>query len=272
MKGCVVMLKQDKHIHTPFCPHGSQDALQDYVEKAIKSGFTEISFTEHAPLPPGFVDPTPEQDSGMKLELLEDYFHAISTIKHQYQNDITILCGLEVDFIEGFEQQTKDFLTTYGSQLDDAILSVHFLRHKNTYTCLDFSAEVFSQFALEVGSYQAVYDLYYATVEKSILADLGPYRPKRIGHPTLVHKFQLSFEETIDDTKQIEHILRLMKTHEWELDVNSAGLSKPDCLEPYPPYEMITFAKSLGVPLVFGSDAHTVKGLHQNFERIKERL
>ncbi|MEH7508191.1 histidinol phosphatase, partial [Priestia megaterium] len=28
-------MKVDKHIHTPFCPHGSPDSLHQYVEQAI---------------------------------------------------------------------------------------------------------------------------------------------------------------------------------------------------------------------------------------------
>lgn len=43
------MEKRDAHIHTPFCPHGSKDALKQYVEKALERGFTSITFTEHAP-------------------------------------------------------------------------------------------------------------------------------------------------------------------------------------------------------------------------------
>ncbi|WP_347862569.1 PHP domain-containing protein [Salimicrobium sp. PL1-032A] len=50
---------KDGHVHTPFCPHGSEDALKTYVEKAISLGYTSVTFTEHAPLPPGFQDPAP---------------------------------------------------------------------------------------------------------------------------------------------------------------------------------------------------------------------
>ena len=127
-------------------------------------------------------------------------------------------------------------------------------------------------FATRLGSTTRVYEHYYNTVEKSIVADLGPYKPKRIGHPTLVHKFQLAHKENINDTAMIQQVLRTMHTHNYELDVNSAGLVKEFCLEPYPPYPMITYAKSLGIPLVFGSDAHTIKGLHQQYDTIKELL
>ena len=59
-----------------------------------------------------------------------------------------------------------------------------------------------------------------------------------------------------------------MKTADYELDLNSAGLSKPFCKEPYPPLPFIEYAKSIELPLVFGSDAHVAKDLHQHYNII----
>ena len=117
-----------------------------------------------------------------------------------------------------------------------------------------------------------MYQLYYDTVKQSILADLGPYKPKRIGHPTLIHKFQLAHNETIDDHAQIHAVLQLMKEHHYELDFNSAGLSKTFCQEPYPNYEYAAYAKQLGIPIIFGSDAHTANDLHQHFQTLQQKL
>ncbi|MBT2582532.1 histidinol-phosphatase HisJ [Planococcus sp. ISL-109] len=256
-------MKRDGHTHTPFCPHGTSDPFRAYILKAIDNGFQEISFTEHAPLPFGFLDPTPEQDSGMKMAELPDYFAALEQAKDEFSGNLRIRAGLEVDFIQGFEQQTAHLLEQVGPQLDDAILSVHFLRYQDRWVCADFSAEVFMQLARDMGSVQAVYDLYYDTLEASIRADLGPFKPKRIGHVTLIHKFQHSHGETIDDDDRIRKILRMVKEQGYELDVNSAGLSKPDCLEFYPPEPYIDYARNLGIPLVFGSDAHKVADLHK---------
>ncbi len=150
--------------------------------------------------------------------------------------------------------------------MDDAILSVHFLKWENEYCCIDFSKEVFLEFARKVGSVEAVYDLYYETVRKSIDANLGRFKPIRIGHPTLIHKFQLAHGEKVDDTDKIKEILEIMKIKGYELDLNSAGLSKKDCQEPYPPLPMIEYARLIELPMVFGSDAHSVKDLHQYYE------
>lgn len=259
-------MKKDGHIHTPFCPHGTDDPFEQYIEKAIKENFTHITFTEHAPLPSSFLDPTPDKDSGMNPDFLNPYLDKLSHLKKQYEKDITIHIGLEVDYIVGFEEETRKFLNEVGPLLDDSILSVHFLKWHDTYCCIDFSKEVYLDFAQQVGSIEAMYDLYYDTVLKSIDADLGTYKPRRIGHPTLIHKFQLAHNKKIDDDKRIKEILTYMKNKEYELDVNSAGLSKSLCKEPYPSLPIIEFARSISLPLVFGSDAHCVKDLHQHYD------
>ena len=48
-----------------------------------------------------------------------------------YKGKIKINCGLEIDYIEGFESEIKETLNQIGSKLDDAILSVHFLKNKS---------------------------------------------------------------------------------------------------------------------------------------------
>ncbi|WP_033543304.1 histidinol-phosphatase HisJ [Planococcus sp. CAU13] len=260
-------MKRDAHIHSPYCPHGTKDSLNAYVEKALESGFTDISFTEHAPLPFSFEDTTPEKDSGMDLKTLSAYLEAVSEVKDRYKKDIRIRTGLEVDFIEGYEEETRKFLDVFGPMLDDSILSVHFLKLNGAYHCIDFSKEVFAEAARITGSVSDLYNCYYDTVEASVSADLGPFKPKRIGHPTLIHKFQLDHGEAIEDRLRIEKLFLLIAAGGCEIDLNSAGLSKPGCREPYPPEAYLPYAKSLGIPLVFGSDAHSVEGLHKHHEK-----
>lgn len=261
-------MKKDGHIHSPFCPHGTKDPFEKYIEKAIKENFSEITFTEHAPLPTNFADPTPNKDSGMIPKDITAYFETLQQLKQQYKEQIIIKVGLEVDYIVGYETETRALLDIAGPVLDDAILSVHFLKHNDTYTCIDFSNDVYLEFAKQVGGIEVLYNLYYDTVLQSIDANLGQFKPRRIGHPTLVRKFQLVHGEKIDDSQRIIEVLTKMKEKGYELDVNSAGLSKPFCKEPYPPMHMIEFARSISLPLIFGSDAHSVDDLHQHYDTI----
>lgn len=261
-------MKKDGHIHTHFCPHGTNDSFEQYIERAIELRFDEISFTEHAPLPAGFADTTPTKDSAITIEQLDDYFKKIEQLKRYYKNDIKINCGLEVDYIEGFETETKQFLNTYGHLLDDSILSVHFLKFNGEYDCVDYSPNLFEQMISKYGSIENIHNNYYRTVLKSVTSDLGKYKPKRIGHITLVNKFQKKFPLNKSFNSKIEEILQAIKTNNLELDYNGAGTAKPLCREPYPPTEIALKAKSYGIPLIYGSDAHQAKELGQGLEQV----
>jgi histidinol-phosphatase (PHP family) len=262
------MFKKDGHIHTHFCPHGTKDSFIEYIEKAISLGFEEISFTEHAPLPDGFIDTTPTQDSAMSFEQLQAYFAEIQIYKEKYKEKIKINCGLEVDYIEGFEREIREALNNIGSKLDDAILSVHFLKNGQKYDCLDYSPQHFQQMIHEYGSIEKVYQKYYDTVEASITSDLGKYKPKRIGHISLVHKFQNRYPFQGDDMPMLKQLLKLIKKQGYSLDYNGAGTAKPLCREPYPPNWVVIEAINLNIPLVYGSDAHQAKELGQGIEQM----
>lgn len=265
-------MKKDGHIHTPYCPHGTKDSFHLYIEQAIQSDFQAITFTEHAPLPLGFIDPTPNKDSGMSMNQLESYIFELQKLKKEYSQDIVISTGLEIDFIAEFEQSTASFLNTYGKYLDDSILSVHFLKYEDDYTCIDYSKSTFLEFIDRLGNPMSVYKLYYKTLVDSITSNLGNYKPKRIGHITLVHKFQHAFIEEVQDHEDIVALLNEIKHQQLELDVNSAGFAKPYCLESYPPLPYIMLAKEMEIPLVFGSDAHQAKDLHQFYNEISTLL
>ncbi|GGC93900.1 histidinol-phosphatase [Thalassobacillus devorans] len=265
-------MKIDGHIHTPYCPHGTSDPFKAYVEEALKQGYSSMSFTEHAPLPPSFLDPVPDKDSGMDLRLLERYIQDIEQIKKEYQKDIDILIGLEVDYIDGYEQETTEFLTRYGSRLDDSILSVHFLKGPDHYHCIDFSEAAFQHAIDDFGSLEKVYQAYFRTLEKSIQADLGPFKPGRIGHMTLVRKFHHHFPSPADWDAPISALLEKVKQGRYQLDYNAAGYFKPACLESYPPQRIARQAYQAGIELIYGSDAHKSTGIGQGFDRIDHTL
>ena len=262
------MLIADGHIHTPFCPHGSADCFEEYIEWFLKNQVDEISFTEHAPLPQGFIDTVPTKDSAMKLEQLIPYIEKIQKLKQKYQQQITINIGLEVDFIEGFEHETTKFLNEVGPLLDDSILSVHFIKYQQDYHCIDYSDEYFQKMTQLFGSVSAVYSKYYETVQQSIITNLGPYKPRRIGHITLARKFQLKFPVERSFLHEEEALLQLVKAYNLALDYNGAGVVKEFCKEPYPPNYLVEKAIQLGIPFVYGSDAHSVNGLGQGFKTL----
>ncbi|MFC0473238.1 histidinol-phosphatase HisJ [Halalkalibacter kiskunsagensis] len=263
-----MVIIHDGHVHSPYCPHGSKDSLHKYCEAAIENQIQGITFAEHAPLPPSFVDPTPQKDSAMSRAFLEDYIKEVQAIKQFYKGKLNVYLGLEIDFIEGFEKEISDFLNEVGPVLDDSILSVHFLKVASDYLCIDYSPEVFGDAIVRLGSVEAVYKLYYDTVAKSIETDLGPFHPKRIGHITLARKFHKKFPISSPFTDETLDILKKIKKKGYELDYNGAGCIKPLCREPYPSNVIIDQAISLDIPLVYGSDAHQASSLLSGYQQL----
>lgn len=261
------MEKQDAHVHSPFCPHGSKDKFEQYINQAIEKGFTSISFTEHAPLPTGFSDPAPAKDSCMEYRDLEAYIIEINRLKKTYSKKIIIKAGLEVDYISGYEEQTRDLLDEIGPLLDDSILSVHYLKCKDQWICIDYSPDSFQEAITLMGGINQVYQLYFQQVLQSVHADLGSFKPKRIGHITLVSKFQKKFPPAMS-SNLIDDILKGIVKKGYSLDLNAAGLRKPLCRDFYPDETTIKKAKEWGVPLIYGSDAHQAKEVGSDYEKL----
>ncbi|WP_082233581.1 histidinol-phosphatase HisJ [Halobacillus massiliensis] len=262
----------DGHVHTPYCPHGSKAPFEKYIEEAIKADYESLTFAEHAPLPENFTDPVPAKDSAMDRQLVESYIKEIEALKKSYSSQIEIKLGFEVDFIKGYEKETENFLNEYGSRLDDSILSVHFLPLGKQWFCIDYSPEVFSDACKAAGSIDQLYRLYYSLLTDSVRADLGRYKPQRIGHMTLIRKFHYLFPSPDKWNQYAKSFLNTVYEEKLQLDYNGAGLVKEHCRESYPPENLALEAYEKGISLIYGSDAHHPNGIKQGYDKLKQSI
>lgn len=245
-------MKIDNHVHTHYCPHGSNEKMEKYVKKAIEIGIDKITFTEHAPLP--ILDTVPDKDSAMNEKDVYEYLKEAKGLKAKYRHKIEINAGFEIDYIEGYEQETRLFLEKYPETIENSILSVHFLKLPDeTYFCIDYSKESFIQKGEEIG-YHMLYSTYEKTVLKALSNPYGPITPKKIGHINLIHKFEKSYQykDMIDWVK----LLKLAKKNGYILDYNFAGIDKEFYGKTYPNQMILDKAKNLNLKLETGSDAH----------------
>ncbi|MBC8061670.1 MAG: histidinol-phosphatase HisJ [Clostridiaceae bacterium] len=256
---------RDGHIHSHYCPHGTSDAFELYVNRALDLELEEITFTEHMPLPGEFMEPEFLKTCSPNLDKIEQYIKELEYIKLKYKDELKINTGFEVDYIEGYEEETKKLLNKFGEKLEDSILSVHFVKFEDVYYCVDYSKEGFGKLIEAVGSVEKVYNLYYETLLKAIKADLGIYKPKRIGHPTLVRIFNLEFPLEYTNFKLLEKIVKEIKERNYEVDFNTAGIRKPYCKEIYPTGIFADLVKLHAVKVVYGSDAHNALDVGKNF-------
>ncbi len=259
------IIVRDGHIHSPYCPHGTVDPFELYVEKAISVGLKEITFTEHMPLPGDFMEAEFLKGCAPTVEEIEEYISELDFIKKKYENRIKINTGFEVDYIDGYEEKIKELLNTYGSEIEDSILSVHFMKLEDRYCCVDVSPEEFGNIAKELGGVEKVYDKYYETLLKAIKSDLGQFKPRRIGHATLVRIFNKEYPLEYKNIELLEKIVEEISTRNYEIDFNTAGLRKPYCGEIYPSGMFMKLVKKHGIRVVYGSDAHTAEDVGRDF-------
>lgn len=256
---------RDGHIHTPFCPHGSKDELSAYVERAIEVGLEAMTFTEHMPLPEGVLEPELARRCSPSPEVILEYFRAVEKVKKAYEKSLIIATGLEVDYIEGYEADRKERLNLYGPYLQDGLLSVHILKLEDEYVCVD-EINGFNKALAKLGSLEAVYDLYFKTLIKSVKADLGPYKPRRIGHMSLVRVFQKEFPFEYQNTALLEEVVRTIKEAGMTVEFNTGGIRKPLCGELYPSGLLRELIERYEVPVVWGSDSHRAQDVGFGFE------
>ena len=88
-------MKTNYHAHTPRCQH-AVGAEEEYVQAAIKAGFDVLGFSDHTPWPyaTGY-----RSRIRMDAAELEDYISAVRRVQSDYQNDIRIHLGMEVEYI-----------------------------------------------------------------------------------------------------------------------------------------------------------------------------
>lgn len=266
---------KDGHIHSPYCPHGSSDQFEKYIKKALEVGVTEMTFTEHLPLPKNFKDPSPKNDSAMDEDDLLNYFNELKILKEKYKHSVKINIGVEVDYIEGYEEEIKEMLDKYGEYIDDAILSVHMIKLENKYYLIDYSPEEFKNLINLLGSIEKVYYKYYQTLKLAINADLGIYKPKRIGHLNLIRKFNKIYPYDYSHMELLEELIKIIKAKGYELDFNVSGHRKEYCNEAYIDGYLLELVRKYDVNTVLGSDSHsyiTVGDKMKEYDRLIKEL
>lgn len=258
---------RDGHIHSPYCPHGTNDTFEMYVEKAIEKGLEEISFTEHMPFPLYFMEDKKFLDECVaSKENMKKYFEDVKKLKEKYKDKIKINIGAEVDFLDGYEEETKKILNEFGTNLEDGLLSVHFIKIGDKFTDID-GKEGFERAIKALGNTEKVYDKYYETLLKAIKSDLGEFKPRRIGHPNLIRIFNKLYPLEYKNKELLEEIVKELKKRDYEVDVNTAGLRKLYCGEIYVSDILKELIEKYEIKKVYGSDSHTASDVGRDFDQ-----
>ncbi|MCF7708446.1 MAG: histidinol-phosphatase HisJ [Verrucomicrobia bacterium] len=228
-------LPHDYHLHTYLCGHAEGSPIQ-YAGAASSLGISEIGFTEHAPMEADDFD-----DWRMRLDQLPVYFEMIAEAKHAFA-DLTIRIGLEIDFLPGYEDWIRKLARQYD--WDYLIGSVHYVSE----TWAVDNPDQIEQWSMN--DVEETWSNYLDRLKSA--ADTGFFDV--IGHIDLPKKF--GHRPDTDIAALYDEVFDAVNKNGAAIEVNTAGLRKK-CKEAYPGLELLRAAYKKGVPIVFGSDAHS---------------
>lgn len=225
-------MRVDLHNHTHFCNHAN-GSMREYVLQAIEIGIDVYGFSEHAPM---------EFDKHYRLpiEKVFEYENEVKNLKKEFEKDITILLGYEVDFM----QHIPMLDSILKAKVDYLIGSVHFLDGWG------FDNPEF------IGTYEnsnidKIWQDYFDCIEamaKSNLFDI-------VGHLDLIKIFKFMPNKEIKTIAQ--NAIKAIKNSNMVVEINPAGFRKP-INEQYPSKQLLEMCYELDIPITFGSDAHEI--------------
>ncbi len=233
----------DIHNHTTRCNH-AEGTVDEYIQKAISLGIERYGFSEHAPM---------DFDEGYRLgfDEMDEYCNDIHKAKKKYSSQIDILLGYEVDWLPGHMDDR-----VLNADVDFLIGSVHFI-NKWSFDNPEF-----------IGGWKnrdidEIWQAYFEAVEqmaKSGLFDI-------VGHLDLIKVFKYMPKQDIRSLAK--SALKAIKKSDMVIEINSAGLRKP-AGEIYPSKQLLEEVYALGIPVTFGSDAHSSEQVGYDLDRAYE--
>ncbi|HHV54563.1 MAG TPA: histidinol-phosphatase HisJ family protein [Firmicutes bacterium] len=265
----------DYHLHL-FQEHETleretlRERLALYAEAARRQGIGEIGISEHAhrfrqfrelmsPLFTGegvfpFIRRWLENDFRYDLD---EYVALVSGARLP----IPVRLGLEVDYLQGREEDLRRLLDPYP--WDYLLGSVHFLGKWG----FDIAPD------LGWPDDQTAIDEWWCTYWQTWGQAAGSGLFSSMAHPDLFKKF--GHRPSPGGSERVRaarfEALRRAARAGVAVEVNVAGLRKP-VGEIYPSLEFLREAKSLGLAVTLGSDAHRVEDVGRDLDRALEHL
>ena len=230
----------DLHNHTTRCNHATGTVAQ-YVERAIELGIDIYGFSEHAPMD---FDP----DYRLPFEEIDAYFSDIHNAKEKYKDDIEILLGYEVDWLKGHMDTN-----VLNAKIDYLIGSVHFI-DKWGFDNPEFLS------GWKEKNVDEIWQAYFEAIEA--MANSGKF--DIVGHFDLIKVFK--FMPQRDVRLLAKDALQAIRKSNMVIEINTSGLRKPTA-EIYPSSTLLQEAYTLGIPITFSSDAHSVSQVGVDYEK-----
>lgn len=223
------------HVHTWRCGHASNEQEQEYIKKAINKGAECIVFTDHAPFPHDLFT------GRMRFSELQGYISTLKNLKNEYRAFIDVKIGLEIEYLENFEQYYKDLKN--NTDIDLMVLGQHHCEvNKGFYS-----------YQLKDNSLECEYLL------KSMIKAVRSGYFDVVAHPDRAFRHIKKWNDTIAALS--DELIKETIKRKMYLEKNYKTKIVPEFWELVPP----------NTKIIYGSDAHSVNEIFTNSE-IKKAL
>lgn len=229
------------HTHTARCHH-AMGTDEDYVQVAIQEGYTTLGFSDHACW--HYASNFRPHIRMLETEF-EGYQKSILDLKHTYQDQIEILCGMEAEYFPEYMKWMRNFCIQ--KNIDYLIFGNHY--HKSD----------------ETGIYYGNCDpSYVPKYFESTLQGLSTGMYSCLAHPELIllNHFP-KWNDTLEEG--FHRICKLAKELDIPLEYNVLGLQKARQMGfiAYPHPRFWSIASQYKNKAVIGMDAHQPFGLEK---------
>jgi len=234
----------DYHSHSVYSD--GKSTYKENLNQAVKKGLKEFGFSDHLCIH--------YPDWGIRKKDIGNIIHEITEIKNSNQFPINIKFGLEVDYIEDREEETKQMIDLFP--LDYVIGSIHYVGEWNFDTkSSDYKSKNIDKFYAE----------YFRLLKKAAKSGLFDI----MGHIDVVKKFNYlpsyNLKEIYKETASVFYESDIV------IEVNSSGKDKP-CKEFYPSDDFLRICFEKNVPVTLGSDAHHALDIGRYFPEVIQKL
>jgi len=256
-------MRSNYHTHCDFCD-GRATAAQ-MAEAALAAGYGTLGFSSHAPLP----FPT---SWNMDPARLPAYLDALRGLAQAYEGRLTVLAGLEIDFIDGLCGPADDRFSSLG--LDYSLGSVHYVLPKGApeprADALDARGEPTFGFTVDEpeadfaahleafygGDAEALVEDYYT----ALIACVGRGGFDILGHLDLIRKNnrgQAFFNEGSPRYREAAMgAVDALRGSGVIVEVNTGGMARGKTDTPYPAGWILKELRARGVDICVCADAH----------------
>lgn len=231
------------HTHTARCNHAS-GIDHEYVEQAIANGMKTLGFSDHAPYL--FPDGQYPSTHRMRTDELFSYAESVRTLAKEYEKDIRVLCGFELEYYPDYHAEEMKFLSQV--QPDYLILGQHFIG--NEYSFIPSSRAL------------AGNDFGLISYVSQVIAGLATGDFLYLAHPDIAG-FSFS-PETAE--REYRRLCVAAKKFGIPLEVNLLGLRGN---RHYPSEKFFKIASEAGNEIVLGADAHDPNDVYDKASEAK---